>query len=60
MIRRRLHLLVLLLLDARYRITEPLRLRVNDIDFDNMLITLDGKGRKQRVVPVSFAVDSHC
>jgi integrase/recombinase XerD len=51
---RRLHLLGLLLLDTGCRITEALSLRVCEIDFDNLLITLDGKGRKQRVVPFSF------
>ena len=51
---RRLHLLVLFLLDTGCRITEALTLRVNEIDFDNLLVTLDGKGRKQRVVPFSF------
>ena len=53
---RRLHLLVLLLLDTGCRITEALTLRVSDVDMDNMLITLDGKGRKQRIVPFSFAL----
>jgi integrase/recombinase XerD len=51
---RRLHLLVLFLLDTGCRISEALGLRVRDIDFENMLVTLDGKGRKQRVVPFSF------
>jgi integrase/recombinase XerD len=51
---RRLHLLVLFLLDTGCRITEALTLRVGEIDFDNLLVTLDGKGRKQRVVPFSF------
>jgi integrase/recombinase XerD len=51
---RRLHLLMLLLLDTGCRISEALSVRVSEIDFDNMLITLDGKGRKQRVVPFSF------
>jgi integrase/recombinase XerD len=51
---RRLHLLGLLLLDTGCRITEALSLRVSEIDFDNLLVTLDGKGRKQRVVPFSF------
>src|SRR5271156_3364670 len=53
---RRLHLLTLLLLDTGCRITEALTLRVNDVDLDNMLLTLDGKGRKQRIVPFSFAL----
>lgn len=51
---RRLHLLVLVLLDTGCRITEALKLRLADVDFDNLLVTLDGKGSKQRVVPVSF------
>jgi integrase/recombinase XerD len=51
---RRLRLLVLFLLDTGCRISEALNLRVREIDFDNLLVTLDGKGRKQRVVPFSF------
>jgi integrase/recombinase XerD len=53
---RRLHLLALVLLDTGCRITEALTLRVCDVDLDNMLVTLDGKGRKQRIVPFSFAL----
>ena len=53
---RRLHLLVLLLLDTGCRISEALGLHVRDVDLDNMLIALDGKGRKQRIVPFSFAL----
>jgi integrase/recombinase XerD len=51
---RRLHLLVLILLDTGCRITEALTLHVRDWDLDNLLVTPDGKGRKQRVVPFSF------
>ncbi len=51
---RRLHLVILFLLDTGCRISEALGLRVRDIDFENLLATLDGKGRKQRVVPFSF------
>lgn len=51
---RRLHLLVLFLLDTGCRISEALTLHVRDIDLDNLLVTLDGKGRKQRIVPFSF------
>ena len=29
-------------------------MRVREIDFENLLVTLDGKGRKQRVVPFPF------
>lgn len=50
---RRLHLLVLFLLDTGCRISEALTLRVSSIDLDNLLCTLDGKGRRQRIVPFS-------
>jgi integrase/recombinase XerD len=53
---RRLNLLTLLLLDTGCRITEALTLMVRDVDMENLLITLDGKGRKQRIVPFSFAL----
>jgi integrase/recombinase XerD len=46
--------LILFLLDTGCRISEALGLGVREIDFDNLLVTLDGKGRKQRVVPFSF------
>ena len=31
-------------------------MRVRDVDMENLLLTLDGKGRKQRIVPFSFAL----
>jgi integrase/recombinase XerD len=54
---RRLHLLVLVLLDTGCRISEALSLRVGECDPDNLLVTLNGKGQKQRKVPshLSFA-----
>jgi len=51
---RRLHLLVLILLDTGCRISEALDLHVENIDMDNLLLTLNGKGQKQRRVPFSF------
>lgn len=54
---RRLHLLIKFLLDTGCRISEALSIRVRDIDMDNMLLTLDGKGRKQRIVPFSFELN---
>ncbi|HZR58473.1 MAG TPA: site-specific integrase [Terriglobales bacterium] len=51
---RRLHLIVLFLLDTGARISEALTLRVQEIDLENLLVTLDGKGRKQRIVPFSL------
>lgn len=53
---RRLHLLVLLLLDTGARISEAIGLHVHDVDLDNLLLLLDGKGRRQRLVPCSFAL----
>jgi integrase/recombinase XerD len=53
---RRLHLLALLLLDTGARISEALSLHVSDVDMDNLLVTVNGKGRKQRVIPFSFAL----
>jgi integrase/recombinase XerD len=53
---RRLHLLALLLLDTGARISEALGLRVTDVDLDNMLLMLNGRGRKQRLLPFSFAL----
>jgi integrase/recombinase XerD len=50
----RLHALVCLLLDAGLRIEEALTLRRGDVDFDNLLVTVFGKGRKERRVPFSF------
>lgn len=50
---RRLHLLTLILLDTGARITEALTLCVHDVDLDNLLLKLDGKGRKERLVPIS-------
>ena len=54
---RRLHLLVLILLDTGCRISEALDLRVSDCDFDNLLLTFNGS--KQRRVPFSFELRRH-
>jgi integrase/recombinase XerD len=50
---KRVHLLLLALLDTGARISEILSLKVSDLNFDDLLITLMGKGRKQRLVPMS-------
>ncbi|CAN5168785.1 integron integrase [soil metagenome] len=52
------HLIVSLLYGSGMRLTEVLRLRVKDIDFEMMTITVrDGKGEKDRVtmLPISLA-----
>jgi site-specific recombinase XerD len=49
----RLHALICLLLDTGLRIEEGLTLNVGDVDFDNLLLTAFGKGRKERRIPFS-------
>ncbi len=50
---RRLHALCTLLIDTGCRINEALNLRKQDIDFDNLLIKVTGKGDKDRIIPIS-------
>ena len=50
----RTHLLALLLLDTGLRISEALSLKISDIDWDNMLFSVRGKGGKNRLVPFSL------
>jgi integrase/recombinase XerD len=50
---RRIHALVCLLLDTGLRISEGLSLTKEDIDFDNLVLRVLGKGNKHRLVPVS-------
>lgn len=47
-------MLVLLLLDTGCRISEAVNVHVADVDLANLLVTLTGKGDKQRKVPFSF------
>src|SRR4029450_4780731 len=42
------------LTDTGVRIEEALGLRRADVDFDNLLLKVRGKGRKERLVPFSF------
>jgi integrase/recombinase XerD len=50
----RVHAVACTILDAGCRIEELLTARVSDFDFDNLLLTVVGKGRKQRKVPFSI------
>jgi integrase/recombinase XerD len=50
----RLSALIALTLDTGVRIEEALTLRTRDLDFDNLLLTVFGKGRKERRIPFSF------
>jgi site-specific recombinase XerD len=49
----RVQLAVLLILDTGLRISETLHLRDADIDFDNLVLKVFGKGQKERFVPFS-------
>jgi len=55
----RLHVLMLLLADTGCRSGEALTLRWADVDFDNLLLKLRGKGAKDRLVPFSFELRRH-
>ncbi len=55
----RLHVLMLLLADTGCRSGEALTLRWPDVDFDNLLLKLHGKGAKDRLVPFSFELRRH-
>ena len=50
---QRLHTLACLLLDSGLRIDEALSLRSEDVDLDNFLLRVHGKGGKDRVIPIS-------
>lgn len=50
----RLHTLLCLLIDTGIRIDEALTLGKEEVDFDNLLIKVHGKGNKERIVPISF------
>lgn len=51
---RRLHTLMLLLFDTGIRINEALTLERRGVDLDNLLISVIGKGNKERIVPFSI------
>ena len=51
---QRLHLLIIMLFDNGCRVSEALEVRGADVDLDNLLVTVHGKGRKDRKVPMSI------
>jgi integrase/recombinase XerD len=50
----RAHMVACLLLDTGLRISEALGLRRPDIDFDNLVLKVYGKGSKERLIPMSL------
>lgn len=50
---KQLIILIAFLIDTGARINEALTLERSNVDLDNQLITLYGKGRKQRRIPIS-------
>ena len=50
----RLQTIILLLADCGCRVDEALSLRWIDVDFDNLLFCVQGKGDKDRRIPFSF------
>jgi len=53
-IANRLHALIAFVLDTGVRVDEALTVRVSNVDYNNTLVTVFGKGRKGRRVPFSF------
>lgn len=51
---KRLKMLVLTILDTGIRIDEALTLERSKVDFDNLLMTVMGKGNKIRIIPFSL------
>jgi site-specific recombinase XerD len=50
----RLKAMVRTALDTGVRVQEFLNLRRSDVDFDNLLLRVHGKGNKHRLVPMSI------
>ncbi|MFP5260856.1 MAG: tyrosine-type recombinase/integrase [Blastocatellia bacterium] len=50
----RLYSLACLLIDTGIRIEEALTIHRKDVDLDNLLVKVKGKGNKERVVPISL------
>ncbi|MHA1339263.1 MAG: site-specific tyrosine recombinase/integron integrase [Promethearchaeota archaeon] len=50
--RKRIYLIVRLLYSTMARVSEIANAKIGDIDFDNGLIRLRGKGNKERIVPI--------
>ncbi len=56
---QRLYTLICLLIDTGLRIDEALTLQRGGVDFENLLVTVRGKGNKERIVPISIECRKH-
>lgn len=50
----RIYALSCLLIDTGLRIEEAITIEMSNLDLDNLLVAVRGKGQKQRIVPFSF------
>lgn len=53
-VEKRIHTICLVLMDTGCRIEEILTLERTKVDFDNLLLTVRGKGNKERTIPMSL------
>ncbi|MCP9496181.1 MAG: tyrosine-type recombinase/integrase [Pyrinomonadaceae bacterium MAG19_C2-C3] len=53
-VERRIHVLLCLLIDTGIRIDEALTLNTAKVDMENLLLTVFGKGQKERIIPFSY------
>jgi integrase/recombinase XerD len=51
---KRLQTVLLLMIDTGLRVNECLILQKSKVDFDNLLLSVIGKGNKERIVPFSY------
>lgn len=51
---KRMLAILFVLIDTGARVSEALSLTRKDVDFENLLVTLTGKGNKQRTIPISI------
>jgi len=50
---RRLHTLIMMLVDTGARIDEVLTCQVSNVDLDQLIVKVRGKGNKERLLPIS-------
>jgi site-specific recombinase XerD len=56
----RLSVLLHLLTDTGVRIDEALRLRVDGVDLENLVVKVRGKGDRERIIPISVEMMKGC